>query len=91
MTTHADLLAAIDKARADETTATTAALGLRGNDERNAHLDTLRAILDLHQPYDAEVGVVGGPDWCCVKERVHWPCASVQVVADALTRMGALP
>lgn len=73
--THADLLAAIDKARPDHPDDLLALYV----SAKNAHLDTLRAILDLHLV----------SDYCCdvLDEPV---CPTVQVVADALRTMGAL-
>lgn len=73
--THDDLLGAIDMARVDPTE--------WGSTWWNANLDTLRAILDLHDP---------DPEWvhCWCDGTIPWPCPTVQIVADALRKMGAL-
>lgn len=51
------------------------------------HLDTLRAVLDLHQP----TPVQSVCPWCVGYDsyNVDWPCPTVQIVADALRKMGA--
>ena len=89
MTTHADLLAAIDKARRNpEEWDGLMEGGWSVAAAHNAQLDLCRAILDLHQPtgsgedYGYCDGCFNGCDWDT--------CPTMQAVADALTRMGAL-
>jgi hypothetical protein len=78
MTTHAEMLAAIDKVQRAAPFSDPPIVG-------EVLGDTLRAILDLHPQY----GV-----WCgtCFSNvgRPPYPCPNVQVVADALTKIGAL-
>lgn len=84
--THDDLLAAINKAWV----ATDLTCHDRGHPPgcccslmAEDHLDTLRAVLDLHDP---------DPEWvhCWCDGTTPFPCPTVQIVADALRKMGAL-
>lgn len=80
--THADLLAAIDKVQVAAKN-----MMLTTGWAYGAHLDTLAAILDLHRCSDYQTC------WTCtasVGEPDDWPCPTVEVVADALRKMGAL-
>jgi len=87
MTTHAELLAAIDNAW------TTCA-----NQER--HLDTLRAILERHRPEQDDYGVEScriclddqsaNPWESAITAGSWWPCLDAQTVETALRKMGAL-
>lgn len=55
--------------------------------ERNAHLDTLQAILDRHRPDGM------ASDWCeaCDPDSLgEWPCPDVLTVETALRNMGAI-
>jgi hypothetical protein len=82
--THADVLAAIDKARPP-------LLSPTASEERlAAHCDDLRATAERHVPYmdtfDVEVPVHA----CCDVCLEDWPCPDYQRVIDRLTAWGAL-
>jgi hypothetical protein len=91
--THADVLAAIDKALADP-------LLERGEgdvgwsydwaEERNAHCDDLRATAERH----ATAFEYRRPDIKrvphCTEDAKDWPCPEMQQVIDRLTGWGVL-
>ena len=82
--TPEQLQAAIDKARVPVPDAPL--MWSQADWNRNAHLDTLQAILNRHggryitrYPNTYQCGCGG-----------TWPCPDVETVTEALTRMGAL-
>lgn len=78
MTTHAELVAAINDLRPQVTG------DPKTTRVRNAHLDLCAAVLNLHTPAeDFE------HEWCDHDEH-GWPCPTVGIVADVLRKMGAL-
>jgi hypothetical protein len=87
--THDQLVAAVEEERPPLGSVLANSAWVR---ERNAYLDTLAAVLELHT-----MGTYrSGETFCdvCVSDTsgiVWWPCPTVAIVVDALTRMGALP
>jgi hypothetical protein len=86
--THAEVLAAIDKARRTSE----GKYGLIAQDwldDRSAHCDDLRATAERHAPSSIYAGE-------CSAHRAtstggtHWPCADYQQVIDRLTGWGVL-
>ena len=94
--THADVLAAIDKARVNKWSGPcldcqacdderpddcTDRCLILGADDRNAHCDDLQAIAERHAPFADVIGM----DQCyeCSRERQlyeMWPCTEVQQI-----------
>lgn len=66
--THAELVEAVEAALLDT---------LATETDRRAHLDTLQAILDLHDDIECQVHCAN-------------PCHERTIVVDALRNMGAL-
>jgi hypothetical protein len=89
--THAEVLAAIDKARPPlETSNFTNAPAFHA---RNAHCDDLRATAERHTPgrgfYEAHPQLVHCL-WCTDPSFTPWPCPDYQQVIDRLTGWGVL-
>ena len=72
--THTEVLAAIDKARADDDTV--------AGYWHNPHCDDLRATAERHKFYPE-----GTACWACL---LLWPCPDYQQVIDRLTAWGVL-
>jgi hypothetical protein len=83
--THEQVLAAIDKARA-ETSCYIDLNCCNGCADRYAHLDDLRATAERHAPVE---GSLYG-DLCIAEKFETWPCLDYQQIIDRLTRWGVL-
>lgn len=84
--THDELLRTIDDVRPPRDLSIP--MALTAAREINMHLDTLRAIVELHAPW-------GWPDGFCQEcSDPHgeytrgWPCPTVDIVLDSLRRLG---